>query len=173
MYGVSAKGVSESIGITVKQAEKIIEDFYQSHKKIAKWMDEQVNYCRKNGFVEMLGGRKRRLPKINSSDKFERLRNERQTTNAIIQGSAAIQTKLTMIAIHNWCKENKFDLLFSIHDEVAVLVPETISLEKIKEFEKLMLDTVKLSVPNKTDLEISTRWGEGMKVQPFIEKRGY
>lgn len=171
MYGTSAKTLASQIGTDVKTAQKFIDDFYKKYKKVKQWIENNVKYARKHKYVHMLLNRKRRLPNINSSDRWERLRSERQTTNAIIQGSASVQTKLTMLALDEWCKKYGYEMLFSIHDEVAVVVPENIPMEHIKEFENIMIDTVKLSVPNKTDLEISYRWGDGIKVDEFIKNR--
>ncbi|MCA1800609.1 MAG: hypothetical protein LC650_04895, partial [Actinobacteria bacterium] len=73
-----------------------------------------------------------------------------------------------------WCRERSeatgkvYTLAFSIHDEVGAYVPQDITREEVAEFERIMLETVKLNVPNKTDLEISTRWGEGVKVDEFF-----
>jgi DNA polymerase-1 len=168
MYGISPKGISDSIKCTKKEAEKIISDFYVNNPKVRKWMDDHITFCRKTGYVEIFGGRKRRLKEINASDKWARARAERQCINALVQGAAAIQTKLTMVAIYHWCLTKGFEMLFSIHDEIAILTPETISREDIEEFNEIMINTVELSIPNKSDIEISRRWAEGMSVDQFL-----
>lgn len=168
LYGTSPKTVGQQLGITVPEAEKIIKDFFAKYPKVSKWIEGNKEQARKHGYVEMMFGRKRRLPQAKSRDKWERLRAERQATNAIIQGSASIQTKLTIIALQKLCRRKGWKLLATVHDEVLVLAPQTITPEEVQEFEDVMINTVKLRVPNKTDIEIQTRWGEGMKPHEFF-----
>lgn len=169
MYGTSPKTLAEQLGITQAEAENFIEKFFRKYTQVKRWIDGNVRFARKHGYVLMLGGRKRRLPGINSRDRRERRRAERQCTNAIIQGSAAIQTKLTMIELSKLCKRKGWQMALTVHDEIGVYAPETITLEDVKEFESVMLNTVKLRVPNKTDIEISRRWGEGKSVREWFQ----
>lgn len=168
MYGISAKGVASSIGISAKEAQKIIDEFYVENPMVKKWMADVVAFTKKNRYTEMLGGRKRRLPDINSSERWIRARNERQAINAMVQGAASIQTKLTMIKMYELCKKKNWQFLFSIHDEVAVIVPDDITQDEVDEFENVMLSSVKLSVPNKSDIEFSLRWGCGISVDDWF-----
>lgn len=170
MYGTGTKTLAGQLGISEAEAESFIENFYVKYPKVKAWIDGNVQFARKHGYVEMLGGRKRRLPDIKSKDRWERLRNERQCTNAIVQGSAAIQTKLTMIALQKLCRKKGWTMAFSVHDEIAVYAPETIAYEDVKEFEEVMINTVKIAVPNKTDIEISRRWGNGYTVDEWFSR---
>lgn len=170
MYGTSPKTLAEQLGITQSEAEDFIKQFFAKYKRVKAWIDGNIRFARKHGYVEMLGGRKRRLPGIKSKDRWERLRAERQCTNAIIQGSAAIQTKLTMIKLDELCKRKGWQMAMTVHDEIGAYVPETITIEEVREFEAVMLNTVKLRVPNKTDIEISRRWGEGKSVEEWFHE---
>lgn len=169
IYGTSPKTIAQQLGITQAEAENFIAKFFAKYPRVKKWMDGNIRFARKYGYVEMLGGRKRRLPHIKSRDKWERMRAERQCTNAIIQGSAAIQTKLTMIELSKLCKRKGWQMALTVHDEIGVYAPETITLEDVREFESVMLNTVKLRVPNKTDIEISRRWGEGKTIREWFQ----
>lgn len=163
MYGTGPKTLADQLGIDVKEAEEFIETFYRKYTKVKAWIDGNIEFARKNGYVEMLGGRKRRLTDIKSADRWERLRAERQCTNAIIQGSAAIQTKVVMIKLHELCLRKGWTLAATIHDEVLLYVPQTITPEEIYEIEDVMVNTVKLAVPSKTDIEAGIRWGESVE----------
>lgn len=172
MYGTSAKTLATQIKVTVAEAEKFIEDFYQTYPKVAKWVEANKEYARTHGYVKTLFGRKRRLKEAKSKDKWTRFRAERQTTNARIQGSASEQTKLTLIAMQKWCAQKRaegreFWICATIHDENLVYAPADITYAEFKELEGIMLNTVKLAVPNKTDAEVMTRWGEGMTYEEF------
>lgn len=162
MYGTGPKTLADQLGIDVKEAEEFIETFYRKYPKVKAWIDSNVEFARKHGYVEMLGGRKRRLPEIRSTDRWERLRAERQTTNSIIQGSAAIQTKATMIKLHELCKRKGWELVATIHDECCLYVPDTITTSEVYEIEDVMINTIKLNVPSATDIEAGYRWGESV-----------
>lgn len=172
MYGTGERTLAGQLGISEEEARAFINTFYEKNKRVKAWIESNVAAVRKDGFVTMMGGRKRRLPEAKSHDKWLRLKAERQSTNAIIQGSAAIQTKITMIKLHELCLRKGWKMLFSIHDEVAVLAPDTITREDVKEFENVMLDSFKLCVPNKTDIVIEKRWTDGNSIDEWFNKQG-
>lgn len=62
-------------------------------------------------------------------------------------------------------------MAFSVHDEVAVYAPETLTRDDVADFEAVMLNTLRLDVPNKTDIEISRRWGEGFPVDEWFKNK--
>jgi DNA polymerase I len=171
MYGTGETTLAKQLGITVPEAKKFIADFYKEYTQVKAFMDGLVTYCKKHGFIRMLYGRKRRVKEINSRQFWEKSRAERQIKNSFVQGSAAIQTKKTMIEIGKLCERKGWKVAFSIHDEIGVYAPETITIEEVKEFEEVMLNTVRLNVPNKTDIEISRRWGEGVSVDDWFKQK--
>lgn len=171
MYGTGPKTLANQLDITEKEARDFIEQFYAKYPKVKAWIDSNERFAKKHGYVEMFMGRKRRLPEARSKDRFKQFRAMRQATNAIIQGSAAIQTKLTMIETQKLCRRKGWTMAFSVHDEQAVYAPDSITLDDVREFEEIMLNTVKLRVPNKSDIEISRRWGEGMSVDEWFKRK--
>ena len=70
MYGMGAASLADSIGGTVQDAQKIIDDFYMGFPKVKKWIDETYIFAKQNGYVEDLWGRRRRLPDM-QLDKFD------------------------------------------------------------------------------------------------------
>lgn len=64
MYGRGVASIAEQIGGSVKDAQKIVDDFYTSFPKVKKWMDETQSFAKTQGYVEDLWGRRRRLPDI-------------------------------------------------------------------------------------------------------------
>jgi DNA polymerase I len=161
MYGTGTKTLAEQLGITEQEAEDFIRSFYAKYTRVKRWMDECIRFARRHGYIEMLGGRRRRLPDIKSKDRAKRARAERQVVNAVIQGSAAIQTKIVMVKLDEWLKSkgDEWALALTVHDEVGAYVPESIQIEDVYEFENIMLNTVRLIVPSKSDIEIQKRWG--------------
>lgn len=173
MYGMTEKSLADTLGINELEAKTLIDSFYKGSPRVAKWIEHNKETARKLGYVETLFGRKRRLPDAKSQDKWERMRAERQTTNARIQGSASEQTKLVMIEagkkLREMSKEGReFRLLATIHDEVLFQVPEDITKEEVDVIESLMVDTVKLNnVPSKTDIELGKCWGDLVSVNDW------
>lgn len=97
----------------------------------------------------------------------------RQSVNAVIQGSAADLMKLGMIAVEEYLIEKGPDwkILATIHDEILVELPNTATLEEIQEIANRMTQCVRLSIPLKSDVEVMTRWGEGIPLKEYIKNR--
>jgi DNA polymerase-1 len=89
-------------------------------------------------------------------------RSERQCTNFRIQGSAAEIMKIAMIDLWKYLEEKGWKMLATVHDEVLLEVPVSISKKEVEELEAIMVNAVPLSVPIKVDTEFSYRWGEGV-----------
>lgn len=97
----------------------------------------------------------------------------RQSVNAVIQGSAADLMKLGMLAVQEYLVEkgSEWKLLATIHDEILVELPDTATLEEIQEVANRMTQCVSLSIPLKSDVEVMTRWGEGIPLKEYIKNR--
>lgn len=168
MYGTGETTLAKQLDISVQEAKDFIANFYKEYAQVKAFMDGLVAYCKKHGYIRMLYGRKRRVPEIKSRDFRIKSRSERQIKNSFVQGSAAIQTKKTMIAVDELCERKGWTLAFSIHDEVGLYAHESLTQADVKEFEEVMLNTVKLNVPNKCDVEISKVWGVGQSVEEYF-----
>jgi DNA polymerase-1 len=121
IYGQGAFGLAENIGVSRSEAKEIIENYKKQFANIQKYMDESINFCRENGYVQTLMGRKRWLKDINSSNFTVRGYAERNAINSPIQGTAADMIKLAMIKIHNEFKKQKFrsKMVMQVHDELV------------------------------------------------------
>src|SRR5258706_2331212 len=121
IYGQGAFGLSENLSISRAEAKEIIETYKKEFASIQKYMDDSINFCRANGYVQTLMGRKRWLKDINSSNFTVRGYAERNAINSPIQGTAADMIKLAMIKIHNEFLQNQFKskMLLQVHDELV------------------------------------------------------
>lgn len=64
LYGRGVASIADQIHSSVKDAQKIVDDFYKAFPKVKEWMDNTITTCKKVGYVEDFWGRRRRLPEI-------------------------------------------------------------------------------------------------------------
>lgn len=162
IYGVSAFGLSENLGIPRAEAKTLIDNYFAQYPSIKQYMEDQVKYAQENGYVQTLLGRKRWLKDINSSNAVVRGFAERNAINMPIQGTAADMIKLAMISIHKTFKERNFKsrMLLQVHDEL-VFDAHRSELEIIKPLIlDLMRNALPLSVPVEAELGTGNNWLE-------------
>lgn len=172
LYGTGPSTLAQQLGISVNEAKDFLDDFFRRLPNVKRWIDDTKAYARKNGFVWMdKEQRKRRLPEAKkraSGYDPDVSRALRQGPNAVVQGTSAIQAKSTIVKLHELCKRKGWRLWATVHDECLLLVPDTITREDIAEFEDVMINTYRFgNVKNKTDIELMTRWGEGMSIDEW------
>jgi DNA polymerase-1 len=121
IYGQGAFGLSENLKISRSEAKEIIENYKKQFPNIQQYMDDQMKFAQKHGYVETLLGRKRWLKDINSNNFTVRGYAERNAINMPIQGTAADMIKLAMIKIHNEFKQRrlKSKMILQVHDELV------------------------------------------------------
>lgn len=162
IYGQSAFGLSQNLGIPRKEAAEIIENYFSTYPNIKKYMNDTMNFARENGFVETIMGRRRYLRDINSANQTVRGFAERNAINAPIQGSAADMIKIAMIRIHQDIKDHNLasKMTMQVHDELVFDVPksETIVMKKI--IEDRMKNAIKTKVPILVEVGEGSNWLE-------------
>lgn len=126
IYGISDWGLSEQIGVSVKEAKQIISSFYEAYPEIAQYFQKITAEVTKNGYVTTLLGRRRYLREVHDANYQVREFARRAAMNAPIQGTAADLIKIAMIKVDNALKEHKLKtkLILQIHDELLFKVPE-------------------------------------------------
>ena len=162
IYGVSAFGLSEQSTLTRKEASELIKLYFLTYPKLKAYIEEQISFAQKNGYVQTLLGRKRRLRNINSRNSFIRSHDERNAVNMPIQGSAADLIKLSMINIDRefQAKSIKSKMILQVHDE---LVFDVLNSER-KIVEQIVRDKMEnvyyTRVPLKVDIGFGEDWLE-------------
>ena len=125
IYGISAFGLSQRLGIPRTEAANIIESYFMQYPGVKSFMDREVEDARKRGYVVTLTGRRRYLRDINSSNATIRNATERVAMNTPIQGTAADMIKLAMVNVARLLREGGFKtrMLLQVHDELLFEVP--------------------------------------------------
>ena len=125
IYGISAFGLSERLGIPRGEAKELIEGYLRTYPRVEQYMKESVEKGRAQGYVTTVMGRKRYLPDINSRNAVVRGYAERNAINAPLQGSAADIIKVAMIAVSRELERRglKTRMILQVHDELVFNVP--------------------------------------------------
>ena len=162
IYGQSAFGLSQSLGIPRKEAAEIIENYFIQYPGIKRYMADTMNFARENGYVETIMGRRRYLRDINSANSTVRGYAERNAINAPIQGSAADMIKIAMIHIHQDIIDQKLQskMTMQVHDELVFDVLKT-EVEAMKIIiSNRMKNAIKTNVPIMIEIGEGNNWLE-------------
>lgn len=162
IYGISAFGLSERLGIPRREAANIISSYFEKYPGVKKYMDNTIALAKANGYVETIMGRRRYLNDINSGNATVRGFAERNAINAPIQGSSADMIKIAMISIYNEMVEKnlKTKMILQVHDELVFDVHrDEVEVMKIL-IENNMKQAMKLNVPVEVDINIGENWLE-------------
>lgn len=162
IYGISEFGLSKNIGVDVRTAKEYIEKYFEHYSAVKEYMESNVEFARKNGYVATLTGRKRYIKEINSSNYNMRQFGERAAMNMPLQGSSADIIKIAMVNIHKALKEKglKTKLILQVHDELVLDAPESEREQAAQILQYEMENAVKLNVPLKVDVHCGKNWYE-------------
>ncbi len=160
VYGISDYGLSEQLGIPVKEAKKYIEQYLEKYTGIQKFMENIVEVAKEKGYVETMFHRRRYIPELKSNNYMVRQFGARAAMNTPIQGTAADIMKLAMIHVYQELKEKKMDakLILQVHDELMIECRES-QKEEVKEILKKSMENVFcFKVPLEAVLCVSFCW---------------
>jgi len=154
IYGISEYGLAKNVKTSPREARDYISRYFQSYPSVKEYMDANVDFARKNGYVSTLCGRKRFIRDINSPNYNLRSFSERAAMNMPLQGSSADIIKIAMIRVAARLeRENlKSRLILQVHDELVVdaLISEKSQVERILKEE--MEGAASLNVPLVVDV---------------------
>ena len=162
IYGMSAFGLSSNLNISRKEADEYIKAYFEKHQAVKEFMDGQVAFCKENGYVETMFGRKRYINEIKASQFMVRQIGERLAMNSPIQGSAADIIKIAMVRVWQALRQQglKSRLILQIHDELIIHTDR----EELEQVKKLLVENmeaaVEMSVALKADLNEGENWYE-------------
>ncbi len=162
IYGQSAFGLSQSLGIPRKDAAAIIEQYFSQYTGIQEYMRKAIEFAKEHGYVETILKRRRYLRDINSANMTVRGFAERNAINAPIQGSAADLIKIAMINIQQDIVEKGITgkMIMQVHDELVFDVPK----EEVEQLSSIiterMKNAIELQVPIEVEAGIGNNWLE-------------
>ncbi|GAA4463347.1 DNA polymerase I [Nemorincola caseinilytica] len=159
IYGQSAFGLAENIGVSRTEAKTIIDNYFAQYPSIKKYMDTSVNFAKEHGYVQTVMGRKRWLRDIYSANFTVRGYAERNAINMPIQGTAADMIKLAMIAVHRELKKQglRTKMILQVHDELVFDVPEA----EVEQAKELIRTCMEGAMPLPHDVPVNAEAGSG------------
>ncbi len=166
IYGISSYGLAKQISVSNPEAEKFLFSYFKKFPEIRDYMQETLKFCRKNGFVETMFGRKCHFPNINDKNHTLKSFQERAAINAPIQGAAADIIRFAMINIDKKIikKEIKSMLLVQIHDELLFETKDADLKKEIllikNEMENALDHDYNFSVPLIVDANYAKNWND-------------
>ncbi len=161
LYGMGQKKLSDTLGITTKEAKEIIERYFETFPSVKGYFSGVVEQAKSVGYVETLLGR-RRYFNFETATPMLKAAYEREAVNAVFQGSAADLIKLSMNKIDEMIRSEGLHarMLLQIHDELIFEIDEDMAEEYAARFVNAMEHILELRIPLKTSMNIGNHWGE-------------
>ncbi|WP_338979986.1 DNA polymerase I [Spiroplasma endosymbiont of Lasioglossum malachurum] len=162
VYGISSFGLSQQIGIKVEDAKIFINKYFSVFPKIKSYINNIIDFCEKNGYVQTIFNRRREVMEITNKNKVIQNFGKRIAMNMPIQGSTADILKLAMNKIYEEIKKQNIDaiLIAQIHDELIFEVEDNKVNDVITKITKIMSNVTKLKVPLLINTSIGDNWFE-------------
>jgi DNA polymerase I len=166
IYGISAFGLANQLSIPREEAGQYIRTYFERFPGIRDYMESTKAFCRANGYVETIFGRRMHFPRIKSPNPSERAFQERAAINAPIQGSAADIIRRAMIRMPAALADAglKARMLLQVHDELIFEVPQAEAARTIEVARAVMAKApepaVIFKVPVQVDARAADNWDE-------------
>jgi DNA polymerase-1 len=158
VYGISAFGLSQQLGISRKEAEQYIHGYFERYSGVRRFIDETIEHVRATGVTKTLFGRERPIPDMNSRNPNARGFAERTAVNSPLQGTAADLIKLAMIRIDRELERRQAKLLLQVHDELVLEAPPEEAEEVAALVKREMEGAFALEVPLVAEVGIGANW---------------
>lgn len=174
MYGAGTKRLVEQLGLERSGAVRLQQEWDNTYPGVKAYVKKVKQECWKDGHVTTIGGRRRHLAAIRSTDSGDRAKAERQAVSTKCQGSAADLIKMAMVrldeellptdgpAMHAAASGR---LLLQIHDELIFEVEEAHAPALCRQVRAAMQDAMELCVPLRVNIKQGRSWGELEKVE--------
>jgi DNA polymerase-1 len=162
IYGQSAFGLSQTIGIPQSEARDFIKTYFEKYPGVKGYIDATEKLAAEQGYLTTLLGRRRDFSQLASLTGAQRARVEREAINMPIQGTAADIMKQAMINLHIELNRRRFQtrILLQVHDELVLEAPEAEVIEVAQVTKEVMSNAFELRVPVKVEVEMGHNWLE-------------
>ncbi|MCA9265339.1 MAG: DNA polymerase I, partial [Planctomycetales bacterium] len=162
IYGISAFGLQQRLNIPRKEANELIDNYFEKYPGVRKYIDATIQFARSNEYVQTRTGRRRFIRNINSRNNSLRNAAERLAMNSPIQGTAADMLKLAMIRVHHALQEGGFQtkMLLTVHDELVFNMSADEQEAVMPVIEDCMKNAMPMQVPIVVEMGVGRNWLE-------------
>ena len=166
LYGLSPFGIRQQTGFSAEEGRAFIDTYFSKYPGIRGYIDGIKEQVKKQGYVDTLMGRRRRISEIDSPIYHRRAAGERMAVNMPIQGTAADIIKLAMINIQHRLDElsMRSKMILQVHDELIFETPR----EELGQMQAIIMELmpsavppdVGFDVPLEVEMKVGDNWGE-------------
>ncbi|MBQ8033103.1 MAG: hypothetical protein IJ266_04030, partial [Elusimicrobiaceae bacterium] len=164
IYGQGPMGLSESLGISLREAKEYIDQYFQTYRVVRAWIDKNIALARQNGYVKTMLGHVRYLPEFNMGVGSMASFAQRAAINTIVQGGSADIIKKAMLDVFNAYHNTPVHMVMQVHDELIFELPQQALHESATQIKALMQNAVKLRVPLLVSAKAGKNWYELEKI---------
>lgn len=158
IYGKTPFGLSKEIHISMADAKKYIDRYFEEYEGVADFIKNIVKTAEKEGEVKTYFGRKRKIEGILSSNKNIKSQAERMAVNTVIQGTAADILKIVMIKINEKIKDKSdIKMVLQVHDELIFEIKDEEVEKYCSQIKEIMENSISFS---KVKLEVNFAAGK-------------
>lgn len=132
LYGAGPDKVAKVAGCTTAEAAELIDWYFSKFKGLKKWLKDNQDFVRKNGYIYSIFGRKRRVPNVFSDSKKVKEHEVRSAINFLVQSVASDINLYAAIDMQEYINRSKIDakIFALVHDSIIAEVKD----ENIEEY---------------------------------------
>ncbi len=160
LYGMSVKGLADATGMSVPEAKRFIDEYFELRAPIKKKLEEILQNAKERGYVETFYGRRRPTPDVKSANFLVRQAAERAAANMPIQGTEADLMKRAMINVDKALPEGA-EMVMQVHDSLIVEC-DAEKADAVAEVLKREMEAVapELKIKLAVEVTIGNNWGD-------------
>ena len=160
IYGQGPMGLSQSLGISLREAKEYIDNYFKNYRVVREWIDKNIASARQNGYVKTMLGHVRYLPEFNMGVGSMASFAQRAAINTIVQGGSADIIKKAMIDVFTAYRGTPVQMTMQVHDELIFEIPQDRLGETAARIKELMQNAVRLRVPLLASAKAGKNWYE-------------
>ena len=160
IYGQGPMGLSQSLGISLREAIEYVDNYFKNYRVVREWIDKNIASARQNGYVKTMLGHVRYLPEFNMGVGSMASFAQRAAINTIVQGGSADIIKKAMIDVFTAYRGTPVQMTMQVHDELIFEIPQDRVGETAARIKELMQNAVRLRVPLLASAKAGKNWYE-------------
>ncbi len=162
VYGISDFGLARDLGVPIREAHRYITEYEHQYPEVRRYLNDQVEYAYRHGYVETLTGRRRLITELKAPNRNLRQFGERAAMNTPVQGTAADLIKIAMVRTDQGFRAANLDarLILQVHDELIVEACIQDADRAAKILREAMEGAMQLNVPLVADVRQGVCWAD-------------